>query len=130
MEAALRDWLAETYPALFAAPDGRYAVSLGAWSEQGETNRNIWFCAIISNGGAPIDVDDRRKRFRIVLAGRRDTPEDKLQVSEDMELIVQATLGDTAPCDAAAIRAMGEPIGPGTTAENRAWYSLDLQVTF
>lgn len=89
-----------------------------------------FICAIHSVGGPSPDVDDRRPRFQVVLLGPRDGRQYAPRINECMGMLMQRTLSDAPPCGAALVRAMNEPIGPGYTTENRAWYSLDFQLTF
>lgn len=110
-------------------PPGRYQFSLGQWVESKGTE-TAFFCAIQADGGAAPDVDDRRPRYRIFLLGPRNGRQHAPSIMGDMETLMLATLGDTLPCGAASVRAVGEPAGPGYTTENRAWASLSLQITF
>lgn len=87
-------------------------------------------CVVKGEGGPAPDVDDRRPRYRIILLGPAKDRADKAAVRNACEAIMQAVLGESAPCGVAGIRAMGEPIGPAYTAEDRAWMSLNLQLTY
>lgn len=104
-----------------------YQYSMGAWVD----GSNVEFiCALYATGGSAIDVDDRRSRFRVLLVGPQQTRFAASQLSADMERIVQAALEMEPPCGAASIRVITEPSGPGYTTENRAWFSVDLQITY
>lgn len=122
MYEAFVDWLN-------AALAGAFEISTGQWVD-GPELRDTWIAAVQQNGGPPVDVDDRRQRFRVLLLGPRNGRQHVGTLNQHIETLVQTTLGDAVPCGAAAVRAMGEPVGPGYTTENRAWYSLDLQVLF
>jgi hypothetical protein len=106
-----------------------YEYSRGQWVD-GPDLQDVWIAAIHHNGGPGPDVEDRRQRYRVILLGPRNGREHSVAITSHIESLVQATLGDSLPCGAASVRAIGEPVGPGYTTENRAWYSLDLQVLF
>lgn len=104
-----------------------YTYTYGMWVETTATHAN-WYCVIQATGGAAPDVEDRRPRYRVILLGRRNERSDGVKVLADAEALMQASLGGITPCGAANIRAMGEPIGPGFTTENRAWAQIDFEV--
>ena len=89
-----------------------------------------FLCVVQGRGGAPIDVDDRKPNYRVLLLGREKTRSDVATVRSAEGAIVQAILDESAPCGMAGIKAMGEPVGPAYTAEDRAWMSLDLQLIY
>lgn len=106
-----------------------YTYAYGMWVETAQTAGNS-YCVVQSTGGVAPDVEDRRPRYRVILLGRRNERGDSQMVLEDAEALMQASFGDSAPCGAANIRAIGEPIGPGFTTENRAWAQVDFEVLF
>lgn len=106
-----------------------YEVSSGQWVD-GQDLAETWIAAVVQNGGPPVSVDDRRQRYRVILLGPRNGRQHVSTINQSIESLVQAAMGDAVPCGAASVRAIGEPVGPGYTTENRAWYSLDLQVLF
>ena len=109
--------------------ESTYTYSRGMWVETKELEaRHI--AAILRSGGAPVDVDDRHQRFRVILLGPRNDRSAAVEIDARMEAIVKATIDNAAPCGATHVRAIGEPVGAGYTTENRAWYSLDLEVIF
>lgn len=118
----MKEWIESILASAFVYAKGQFIDS--------EAMADKSVCSIRAFGGAAIDVDDRRPRFRIVLFGPRGERSAVSMVQAAAESLVQGSLGATAPCGAAAVRTIGEPVGPGFTAENRAWFSLDLQVTF
>lgn len=122
MYEAFVDWLA-------AVLGETYEVSSGQWVDSPDLG-GTWIAAVVQNGGPPVDVDDRRQRYRVILLGPRNGRQHVTTINQNIESLVQAVLGDAVPCGAASVRAIGEPVGPGYTTENRAWYSLDLQVLF
>lgn len=87
-------------------------------------------CVVRGMGGQGPDVEDRYPRYRLVLLGPEKNRPAKDRVRDAAEAVMQACLGDTVPCGAAAARALGEPIGPSYTTEDRAWMSVDLQLTY
>lgn len=117
----LRDWFA------LMLPD--YTLALGQWVEppNGDTSRYVVIQA--AGGGAPV-LDVRYPRFRVILLGRRQHPEDAPGIMTDAGALVTAGIEDSRPCNAALLRATGEPTGPGLTTENRAWASFTIEVIF
>ena len=89
-----------------------------------------FYCVIRGDGGAAPDVDDRRPRYRLVLMGPKNKRAEKTAVRAAASALMDACLGDTTPCGAASVKAMGEPIGPSYTADDRAWMSVNLQITY
>lgn len=106
-----------------------YEYSAGMWIDHASLSEKS-ICAIHGNGGPAPDVDDRRQRFRVLILGPRNGRENRPALQADIEKLAQATMDDSRPCGAASVRGIGEPIGPGYTTENRAWYSLDVEVLF
>ncbi|MCO7643268.1 hypothetical protein NJI34_41630 [Pseudomonas sp. S 311-6] len=115
------DWVKAALPA--------YTYRHGQWEET-DYMAATSLCSIHALGGPSPDVDDRRPRFRVILLGPRNNRGAAQQTKNDIYALAQAALDGIAPCGAAAIRAMGEPSGPGYTTENRAWWSLDFQITY
>ena len=118
-----KEWVAA------ALGQAAYIYAYGMWVETAQTAANS-YCVVQSTGGAAPDVEDRRPRYRVILLGRRNERGDSELVLADAELLMQASLGDSAPCGAANVRAIGEPVGPGFTTENRAWAQVDFEVLF
>lgn len=106
-----------------------YLISRGMWVDHPDLS-DVFICSVQQAGGAAIDVDDRRPRYRVILLGPRNGRQHVEEVQADAEIIQAATMCDDHPCGAATIQAMTEPQGPGYTSENRAWWQVDLQVTF
>ena len=88
------------------------------------------YCVIRGMGGAAPDVDDRRPRYRVLLLGPKNNRAAKADTRTAVKALMDACLGDTTPCGAASVKALGEPIGPSYTVDDRAWMSVDLQLTF
>ena len=106
-----------------------YTYAMGMWVETTAT-ANTSYCVIQGAGGPTPDVEDRRPRFRVVLLGRRAQPGDSQAVYAAAQALVEASLGASAPCGAASVRAITEPVGPAFTTENRAWVQVDFQVLY
>ena len=117
-----KDWAASVIGSSFT-----YAY--GMWLET-QSTVNSRLCVIQATGGPAPDVDDRRPRYRVVVLGRRDKREDAQQLIEVAEALMQATQDESAPCGAASVRAIREPVGPAFTAENRAWVQVDFEVLY
>ncbi|QPZ57968.1 hypothetical protein [Pseudomonas aeruginosa] len=85
---------------------------------------SAFIAAIQQTGGPPTQVDIRRLRFKVILLGPKGIRKHVVDVGNSIETLAQVALGDSVPCGAASVRAIGEPIGPGYTTENRpgtAW---------
>ena len=108
---------------------GHYQYRHGQWEET-ESLFTQSICVIQARGGAAIDVDDRRPRFRVFLLGPRNERGAAQNLKNDIYAIAQATIDMDPPCGAASIRAIAEPAGAGYTTENRAYWLLDLQITY
>lgn len=106
-----------------------YTLQVGQLVEAG-SDANKWFAVVRGSGGTSPVVDTRRKRFELIVVGRRGKQADAAALENACESIMQAIMQGVMPCGAAIISATSEPIGPGFTTENRAWYQLNVQVTF
>lgn len=100
----------------------------GDWIDTAAT-ATAFYCAVRADGGPRPDVDDRRARYSVVLLGRREERGDGQQLMDAAQLLMQASIDGPAPCGAANLRAMGEPVGPSATTENRAWVKLVFEIT-
>ena len=107
----------------------QYQPSRGQWVDSSAL-AGVWIASIHALGGPAVDVDDRRQRFRVILLGPRNGRQHSAAVGQHADSLVRATIDGAVPCGAAHIRAITEPAGPGYTTENRAWYSLDFQLTY
>ncbi len=102
-----------------------YQYSLGAWTE----NESLQFvCAIYGMGGAAVDLDIRRPKFKVLLVGPRDGKQQAAKLLTDIDKLIEASIELSPPCGIAHIRAITEPQGPSFTTENRAWASVDFQL--
>ncbi len=117
---AFTDWLK------VVVGDG-YLYSRGMWIDSPSVN-GAFIASVQQMGGSAPDVEDRVIRFKVILLGPRDGRKHVVAVEQTMESLAQAALGDSSPCGAASVRAVGEAVGPGYTSENRPWYSLDFEV--
>ncbi len=124
-----------------------WIYSQGMWTDRpGIAESPI--CSIQADGGPQPDVDDRRARFRVILLSPVVGPgidseggphvaspsvvtnvsaAHAVRVAAEMTMI--AATQARPPCGAAHIR-IAEPVGPGTTKENRRWYALDIEILF
>ena len=113
----LRAWLAA-----LPGADG-YAYSLGAWSEDASTGKVI---ALWNDGGRDV-VEEEYPMFRIVLVGRRDTRADALELVTLADYIRTAAKAAGCMGDTVRVKPIGGIVGPGYTAEGRAWVELNLE---
>lgn len=89
-----------------------------------------FYCVIRGMGGAAPDVDDRRPRYKLLFLGPKNDRAAKSEARTAVQALMDACLGDTTPCGAASVKALGEPIGPSYTVDDRAWMTVDLQITY
>lgn len=106
-----------------------YQLFIGEWVEANQ-DANKFYLMMRQDGGMSPFIDVRKASFGIILVGRRNKRADAQFLNTDANAIMQAVIDGLAPCGAANITAMGEPVGPGFTTEGRAFYQLNLQVTF
>lgn len=105
-----------------------YTYSIGMWQES-TADAGKKYCAIRQNAPG-MNADDRALTFTVTLIGRRDQRGDSQVLLTDAEKMVQAVIDGTKPCEAAGIRLMAGPNGPGATTENRSWVQVDFQTVF
>ena len=115
----VRDWVMAALPAGY--------TPMFAWVES-SSDAAKRYCIVQQTGGSGPVVETRYPRFRVILLGRRNERGDAQQILTDIEGLVQTAMGDSAPCGAANIRAITEPVGPGFTTENRAWAQVDFEI--
>lgn len=117
-----REWVKALLP---ARP---YLQAVGDWVETA-TTATSFYCAVRAAGGPPPEGEVRRRRFSVVLLGRRNERADSQTLLQDVETLMAASIDGPYPCGVANIRATGEPVGPSFTTENRAWVKLTFEVT-
>lgn len=118
---ALKDWVQGEL-------GSKYIYSAGPWID---TSGTAYYCALYSMGGSAVDAGEiRRARYRVLLVGPREGRAKNGEIMADIESLIQRSMGDSLPCGAASVRALGEVTGPAYTTENRAWASVDFQITF
>lgn len=104
-----------------------YAMAIGAWEET-TADAGTMYCSLQKVGSPSPSAGDRTLQYRVVLLGRKQQRQDAQQLLVDAEKLMQAVMGGIMPCGAANIRAVGEPVGPSVTTENRSWVQIDFQV--
>lgn len=95
--------------------------SYGPWTEQ--PGRII---ALYQDGGRRVDQEDY-PIIRVVLVGARDSRPDSVVALELAEHIRDAAAAETCIGDAVRVTPIGGIVGPGFTAEGRAWVELNLE---
>lgn len=121
MFEAFKDWVQAHIGQGFRMVDGGFI--------DGKSFEDNSMCVIQGKGGMAPDVDDRYPRYRLIILGPRNDREAVARVRVAVESLMQACLGDTVPCGAASVKALGEPVGPSYTVEDRAWMTVELQLT-
>lgn len=121
----LKEWIESLLSSQFL--DCEYQYSFGEWTD----DESLGFvCAIYGMGGAAVDMDVRRPRFRVLLVGPKASRHQAHALINHVNQLIQLTIDSDPPCGAASIRALSEPAGPGYTTENRAWVSVDFQIIY
>lgn len=107
-----------------------YAHVFAPWVETGQDGPTK-YCVLAGDGGLRPIAEDRAKNFTVFLIGPVRSQQASKTLLADASLIMAAIIaGEVLPCGAANIVALGEPIGPGLTSENRAWVQINIQVMF
>lgn len=106
-----------------------YQLFVGEWVESNQ-DANKFYLMYRQDGGSSPFIDVRKPNLGIILVGRRNKRSDAEFLKTDANAIIEAVIDGIAPCGAANITALGEPVGPGFTTEGRAFYQLNLQITF
>lgn len=102
-----------------------YKFSQGAWNE--EPGRKI---ALWAQRGRFIDDDDGGIGYpdvRVVIVGNRDARSDASVVADLADVINKAARNAGCVGNVVRIRPMAGMIGPGYTAEGRAWVEISLE---
>lgn len=119
MYEAMRDWLVERLP--------DYEIAGGGFIDSPDL-KDTKFVILQSSGGSQ-NSGVRRSLYRIVLMGRRDKREDSVLIMKQASDLINQTIDEhRPPCGAANIESISEVVGPGFTAENRAWCELHFEV--
>lgn len=111
----VKAWL-QTFPELAG-----FRFSLGEWTEQPGR-----VCAIWQDGGRVLAAE-RYPVIRIVLGGERETRTDALPLMDAAEAITAAA-PDACIGEAARVTPISGIVGPGYTAEGRAWVEFNLEL--
>ena len=98
--------------------------SYGPWTEQPNNTGRI--IALYQDGGRRVDQEDYPV-IRVVLVGARDNRPDSVVALELAEQIRDAAAAETCIGDAVRVTPIGGIVGPGFTAEGRAWVELNLE---
>lgn len=115
-----RNWL-EALPGVIAyAPRWSY----GPWTEQADNTGRI--IALYQDGGRRDSAEDYPV-IRVVLVGARDNRPDSLAALGLAEEIRAAAADETCVGDSVRVTPIGGIVGPGFTAEGRAWVELNLE---
>lgn len=108
-----------------------FEIRYAPWIETGE-DAETTYCVIGSAGGPGPAVQVRRKNYNVFFIGTRNNPGQSEQLLQTAEIVMDALNSEDGPvpCGAAIAAAIGEPVGPGLTEDNRAWVQINMQVTF
>ena len=107
-----------------------YKPFIGQWEDSPALADEFMF-AVQGSGGTP-QIDTRYDIVRLLLLGPRNGRQHQLQVLSDANLLINSTMveGAIIPCGAANLRALGGPVGPSLTTENRVCVSVPFQIIF
>lgn len=107
-----------------------YLLAIGHFVED-PASRNQWVVVVRQLPSTRPNTDLRRAIFPVILLGPRGSRGSRGKVMEDANKLVEAVIRrDDVPCGAAHIISLGEAQGPGITAEDRVWASLDFELIF
>lgn len=115
-----RAWLEMLPGVITYAPRWSY----GPWTEQPNNTGRI--IALYQDGGRRVDQEDY-PIIRVVLVGARDNRSDSIVALDLAEEIRATAAADTCVGDAVRVTPIGGIVGPGFTAEGRAWVELNLE---
>mgnify|MGYP001221498143 CR=1 FL=1 len=110
-----RQWL-ETLPGVSG-----FRWSYGPWTEQPGRIIALW-----QDGGRQVAAEDYPV-VRVVLVGYRDTRADAVVMLELAAEIRNAANAATCIGDSVRVTPIGGIVGPGFTAEGRAWVEINLE---
>lgn len=111
----VRQWL-ETLPGTAG-----FRWSYGPWTEQPGRVIALW-----QDGGRQVAAEDY-PIVRVVLVGERDTRSDAVPLLELAAAIRDATVEPTCVGPSIRVTPVGGIVGPGFTAEGRAWVEINLE---
>lgn len=112
----------------WAAPKlSGYVVTRGLWVEDSATPDEKFVSLWQSNMGAPFN-DAAEVNIRVIITGRRQSPQDVVTVESDALALASAAVEDYSAECIANIRAMGLPNGPFFTEENRVYYEVNFEI--
>ena len=107
-----------------------YSHVFAPWVETGQDSTTK-YCVLAGDGGLKPVAEARAKNFTVFLIGPVRSQQAAKTLLTDAGLVMAAIMvGEVLPCSAANIVALGEPVGPGLTSENRAWVQINIQVMF
>lgn len=110
--------------------DPKYQPSRGAFVENA-ANENAFIVAVRQAGGTSIPHVLRR-RYSIVLLGRRNKRSDAADVEKNANLLIHEIIREDRqfpiPCGAAGITLQADAAGADYTDTDRAYYNLTIQL--
>lgn len=120
---AVVDWITDAVGA------GVFTYARGGWNDSAVV-ADERLCVIRYNGGGDPGPDMRQPRLRVLLLGKhadRTRAGAVLELEQYAQALMQRALDGVLPCGFAQMRAIGDILGPGFTAEDRPWYELNFQ---
>ena len=104
-----------------------YIMTRGAWQESTAEPSDKFLSIWQSSMGTPF-MDAGNVNVRVILTGKRQTPQDAISVESDILALASAAVDDYQGECIANIRAMGLPNGPFFTEENRVYYEVNFEI--
>jgi len=103
-------------------------VSYGAWPDGPEHDATRWAAMTVTGSGLPGPIQ-RKPQITVTLVGRRNEPGDMSLMYEVALALLDLSDSDAANGCAMLVRPLGDPIGPGKTEHDRAFFVLNFEVT-
>ena len=123
MVVEFKDWLMALLPA-------GYVPFIGMWQDVKQNQGQFLVSITQEQAGGP-SADVQRANYRVILLGPQNGREHQLKIMNDAQQLIESAISRAIiPCGAAHVTSLGSAMGPGLTAENRAWAQLNFQLIF
>lgn len=99
----------------------------GMWTDTA-ANKTKYIIAIKRDGGNGNTVTRNIGRVSVIFLGPQGDKAAKVPLEQAVENIVARVRTEYKACGIAQIKLLGGIIGPGYTAETRAWFELNFEI--
>lgn len=100
---------------------------IGQWADN-NANAAKYIVAVRHDGGSGNTVTRNIGRVSAIFLGPVDNKAAKVPLEQAVENIVARVRTEYKACGIAQIKLLGGIIGPGYTAEKRAWFELNFEI--